>query len=161
MKHIVFITVLILSVGIISFGQGTTRAVRVDPNPVIMTNADFEKLDMPAQIDRFDQIDDNQKKFRLDLFSGIISPKNQTIEFVIQLKGKTPKEVSKNMKFIFLYLTENKKIMSSRISFVLNGEGENITELWLIPNKKVLIPGCLDCVIIPAEDKEKLREFFN
>jgi hypothetical protein len=163
MKQVIFATILVLTFCIISFGQEPTTIAEPVPGskPFIVTNEQFEKLEVAAQLDRFGKIDDKQKKFHLDIFTSIISSENKTVEFVIQLKGKTPKDVSQNMEFIYTYLTENKKIKSSRISFAIIAESENDIELWLIPNKNVSIPNCKDCVIIQAEDEEKLKDYFQ
>jgi hypothetical protein len=163
MKQFLFATIFVITLYINIFGQEPkTKAAPVPGlGPHIVTNEQFEKLDMPAQLDRFGKIDDKQKKFHLDLFTSIISMENKTIEYVVQLKGKATKDVSQNMEFIYLYLTEAKKIKPSRISFAINPESENDTELWLIPNKDISIPGCKDCTIIPAEDEEKLKEYFK
>ena len=163
MKKIIYAAILVLAFFLTSFGQDEkTKAMPVEGSkPFIVTNEQFEKLEVPASLDRFGKIDDKQKKFHLDIFTSIISAENKTVEFVIQLNGKEPKEVSKNMEFIYRYLTENKKIKPSRITFAIISESENETELWLIPNKDVSIPGCKDCVIIPAEDEEKLKAYFQ
>jgi hypothetical protein len=163
MKQVIFATILVLTFCIVSFGQEPTTRLEPVPGskPFIVTNEQFEKLEVAAQLDRFGKIDDKQKKFHLDLFTSIISAENKTVEYVVQLKGRTPKDVSQNMEFIYTYLTENTKIKPSRISFAVIAESENDTELWLIPNKDVSIPSCKDCVIIPAEDEEKLKEYFK
>jgi ribosomal protein S18 len=163
MKKIIYTTIFVLTFCIFSFGQEpkTKSAPVPGLGPHIVTNEQFENLDMPAQLDRFGKIDDKQKKFHLDMFTSIISMENKTVEYVVQLKGKTPKDVSQNMEFIYRYLTENKKIKPSRLSFAIIPESENETELWLIPNKDIAIPGCKDCVIISAEDEEKLKEYFQ
>ncbi len=163
MKKITPTIIFVLAFCIFGFGQNE----KIKPMPVegskpfIVTKEQFENLEVPANIDRFGKIDDKNKRFHLDLLTSIISPENQTVEFVIQLNGKNPNEVSQNMEFIYLYLTENKKIKPTRISFAVAAESENEVELWLIPNKDISIPTCQDCVIIPAEDEEKLKEFFQ
>lgn len=163
MKQFIYTTIFVLTLCVIGFGQEPTIKAEPVPGskPFIVTNEQFEKLEVAASLDRFGKISDKEKKFHLDIFTSIISAENKTVEYVVQLKGKTPKDVAQNMEFIYLYLTENKKIKSSRISFAIIAESENDTELWLIPNKNVSIPNCKDCVIIPAEDEEKLKDYFQ
>jgi len=163
MKQIILIAVLVLTSCIIGFGQDSKIKVEPIPGskPFIATNAEFEKLKVAASMDRFGKISDKEKKVRLDRFISIISAKNHTVEYVIELRGKTPADVSQNMEFTYRYLTENKKIKPSRISFAITAESANDTELWLIPNNNISIPPFTDCVIISAEDEEKLKEYFQ
>jgi len=163
MKKLLFATTLILAFCIIGFGQEPkTRAEPVPGlNPVLMTGADFEKLDVPASMDRFGKISDKEKTTRLDRFVSIISAGNQTIEFVVLLNGAKPADVGSNMAFVYRHLVTNKKITPSRISFAVSEESVEETELWLVPNTKVLVPSCPACMIIPAEDREKLNTFFQ
>ena len=132
-----------------------------DSKPFIVTKGQLENLEVPASMDRFGNIDDNEKKARLNLFTSLISSENKTVEFVIQLKGETKQEVSKNMEFIYNYLVNKKKIEPNRISFAVAPNGDEATEFWLIPNKDISIPTCKDCAIIQAEDEEKLKEYFQ
>jgi hypothetical protein len=163
MKQIIFITVFVFSFSFIGSAQDKKTVAKPieGSKPFIMRNEQFENLEFPASIDRFGKIDDKQKKFHLDLFTSILSSENKTVEFVIQLNGKNKQEVSKNMEFIYTYLTETKKIIPTRVSFAVVEDSNNEVELWLIPNKNVFIPGCKDCLIIPAENEEKLKDFFQ
>ena len=127
--------------------------------PFIMTGRDFEKLESPASLDRFEKIDNKQKEQRLKIFANIVSKENQTLEYVILLRAKTKSELSKNINFVQQYLTKTEKIKSDRISFVIDKDGEERTELWLVPNKRVWLPTCMECPLIQAEDKTKLKDY--
>ena len=163
MKHTICTTILILTFGVIAFGQEpkTVAAPVEGSKPFIMTTEKLENLEVPASMDRFGKIDNNAKKVHLDLFTSLISSENKTIEFVIQLTGASKQDVGRNMEFIYNYLVEKKKIKPTRISFAVAPEGEEAAEFWLIPNKDISIPTCKDCSIIQAEDEEKLEEYFQ
>lgn len=154
---------MVLTLNIIGFGQESkTIAQPVEGSkPFIVTKGQLDNLEVSASMDRFGKIDDNMKKARLDLFTSLISSENKTVEFVIQLKGETKQEVSKNMEFIYNYLVNKKKIEANRISFAVAPDGDEATEFWLIPNKDISIPTCKDCSIIQVEDEEKLKEYFQ
>lgn len=144
-------------------GYGQTAEMRPVPGskPFVVANGGFENLDSPASMDRLGKLSDKDKKARLDSFIGLISAKNKTVEYVILLNGKVPGNVGPNMAFIYRYLTVDKKISPLRISFVVAADSPYEAELWLIPNKNIWVPTCMDCAIIPAEDKAKLKEFFD
>jgi hypothetical protein len=161
MKQIFYTTILIAVFCLIGFGQEPKVVAEPIGKPFIVSGEQLENLEVPASMDRFGKIDNNLLKARLDLFTSLISPKNKTIEFVIQLRGETKQVVSKNMEFVYTYLTGKKKIEPARISFAIAPEGEEATEFWLIPNKNIAIPACKDCSIIQAEDEESLEEFFQ
>ena len=161
MKQILYTAILTAVFCLVGFGQEPKVIAEPIGKPFIVSGEQLENLEVPASMDRFGKIDNNQKKARLDLFTSLISPKNKTVEFVIQLRGETKQVVSKNMEFVYTYLTGKKKIEPGRISFAIAPEGEEATEFWLIPNKNVWIPTCKDCPIIQAEDEENLTEFFQ
>lgn len=163
MKQIIFTTISILAFSIAAFGQKEKVVVKPVENskPFIMTSKDFENLENPASLDSFGNIDNTQKKIRLEMFASIISDKNETIEYVIQLRAQTKKDVGRNMKFIYSFLTEDKKIKPERISFAIDSEGKEETRLWFVPNKNIQIPLCIECSIIKAEDEDKLKDFFQ
>ena len=163
MKQIIYTIVLTLVFGVIGFGQEPkTIAQPVEGSkPFIVTAGQLENLKVAASMDRFGEIDSNTKKARLDLFISLISSENKTIEFVIQLQGETKQEISKNMEFIYTYLVNKKKIKPMRISFAVALNGDEATEFWLIPNKDISIPTCKDCLIIQAENEEKIKEYFQ
>lgn len=146
-----------------AFGQNEKTVAQPVPNskPFVMNNADFEKLEYPASLAVFGDVSTDQKRIQLEMYTSLISAKNETIEFVIQLKAQNKKDLGGNMKFIYLFLTEEKKIKPEKISFAIDVDGKEETRLWLVPNKDVKVPMCLDCAIIKAEDKEKLSEFFE
>lgn len=127
--------------------------------PFVMTGRDFENMESPASLDRFEKIDSKQKEQRLKIFANIVSKENQTLEYVVLLRAKDKAEVSKNMSFIQQYLTKTEKIKADRISFVIDKDGEERTELWLVPNKKVWLPTCRECPVIQAEDKTQLKNY--
>lgn len=163
MKQIIYTIILVLTSCTIGFGQEPkTVAMPVEGSkPFIINNEQLENLEVAASMDRFEKIDNNNKKARLDLFTSLVSSKNKTIELVIQLQGETKQEIGQNLKFVYSYLVEKKKINPTRISFAVAHEGKEAMEFWLIPNKNISIPTCKDCSIIQAEDKEKLSEFFQ
>lgn len=163
MKQIIYTTILTLTFSIIGFGQEPKTIAKPvdDSKPFIVTKGQLENTEVPASMDRFGKIDDNQRKARLDLFTSLISSENKTIEFVIQLKGENKQEVSKHMEFIYNYLVNKKKIEPNRISFAVDPNGDEATEFWLIPNKDISIPTCKDCSIIQVEDEDKLKEYFQ
>lgn len=129
--------------------------------PMIMTSVDFENLEYAASMDRFGKLSEKEMRVRLDRFTSLISSKNTTVEYTVLLNGNTVKEAGSRIEPIYRYFTEKLKISPSRISFGLSTTAANETELWLIPNKQVLIPSCPDSVIIAADDKEKLKEYFS
>lgn len=163
MKVFIFtaISMLILTAGI--FGQNEKIVLQPVENskPFIMTGADFEKLESPASLASFGEISNDQKLAQLQMYTSLISDKNETIEFVIQLKAQNKKDLSRNMKFIYLFLTEDKKIKPEKISFAIDSDSKEETRLWFVPNKDVKVPLCMDCLIIKAEDEEKLKEYFE
>ena len=163
MKQIIYTTILILTFSLIGFGQESKTVAEPikDSKPFTVTSGQLENLEVPASMDRFGKIDNNTKKARLDLFTSLISSENKTVEFVIQLSGKTKQQIGNNMEFIYTYLVDKKKIKPIRISFAIASDEEEKTELWLIPNKEISIPTCKDCSIIQAEDEEKLKEYFE
>lgn len=163
MKKILFTTLLISLFSVITFGQDSKVIAKPveGSKPFVVSSAQLENLEVPASMDRFGKIGNDEKIARMNMFTSLISPQNKTIEFVIQLKGKSKKEVGKNMEFIYYYLTGKKKIEPTRISFSIAPEGDEGTEFWLIPNKNISIPNCGECSIIPVEDKEKLGDFFQ
>lgn len=163
MKQIIYATLLILTLHVISFGQETKTVARPveGSKPFAITAEQLENLEVSASMDRFGKLDDNSRKARLDMFTSLISSENKKIEFVIQLRGENKEQVGKNMEFMYRHLVEKKKIAPTRISFAVAPEGKEATELWLVPNKKILVPTCEDCLIVQAEDKEKLKEFFD
>jgi hypothetical protein len=163
MKVFIFtaVSMLLLTAGI--FGQ-TEKIVLLpveSSKPFIMTGADFEKLESPASLASFGEISDDQKRVQLQIYTSLISEKNETIEFVIQLKTQNKMDLGGNMKFIYLFLTEDKKIRPEKISFAIDSDGKEETRLWLIPNKNIKVPLCMDCLIVKAEDEEKLKEYFE
>lgn len=163
MKVFIFtaISILILTAGI--FGQDEKIVLQPVENskPLIMTGADFEKLESPASLASFGEISDDKKRGQLQMYTSLISDKNETIEFVIQLKAQNKKDLSRNIQFIYLFLTEDKKIKPEKISFAIGSDGKEETRLWFVPNKDVKVPLCMDCFIIKAEDEEKLKEYFE
>lgn len=163
MKDFVGATILILTLYMFGFSQTPAKVAMPVPGakPVVMTSGDFENLEYAASMDRFGEVNDKELKIRLDRFASIISKENRTIEYVILLNNKKHTELGSKLEVIYKYLTGAKKLATSRFSFALTMESENSTELWLVPVEKLAIPGCDDCVIIPADDNEKLKEFFQ
>lgn len=129
--------------------------------PIVMTRADFENLEYAASMDRFGEVTDKELKIRLDRFTSIISKENQTIEYVILLNKKMHNDLGPKMGLVYEYLTDTKKLATTRFSFCLTLESKNNTEFWLVPVQKLAVPAYGDCVIIPADDNEKLKEFFQ
>ena len=161
MKQILYIVILLTVFCLTALSQEPKVVAEPIGKPFIVSGEQLENLEVPASMDRFGKIDNSQMKARLDLFTSLISSKNKTVEFVIQLKGETKQSVSKNMEFVYTYLTGKKKIEPARISFAVAPEGEEATEFWLIPNKNISIPTCKDCPIIQAEDEESLKDYFQ
>lgn len=163
MKQIICTTILVLAFCVANFGQESKTVAEPvkDSKPFIMSGSQLENLEVAASMDRFGKIDNSKKKARLDLLTSLISAENKTIEFVIQVRGKTKEDVGQNLEVLYTYLVEKKKIKPTRISFAIAPAGEEAMEFWLIPNKNVSIPTCSDCSIIQAEDQEKLKEYFQ
>lgn len=161
MRVITFTALLVLALCITGFGQEPKTRMEPVPGvkPFIMTEADFEKLEYAASIDRFGILS-KEIRPRLDRFTELISVKNKTVEYAVLLNGKTIKDAGLRIEFVYRYLTEKKKISSSRISFGLTTTAANETELWLIPNREITIPSCPNCIIVAADD-EKLKKFFQ
>jgi hypothetical protein len=130
-------------------------------SPKIMTKNDFDNLTTPASLYRFGKISDEEKKNRLDWFIDLISVGNQNIEYVIQLRAKDSQDITDNLKFVYWYLTKNRKIKTNRISFVIAPRGDEETQLWLIPNKNMWFPDCLNCSVVHGEDKTKISSFID
>lgn len=156
MKQIIFTTLFIFTISIATYGQNEKIVARPveGSKPFIMKNEDFEKLEHPASLDRFGKIDDEQKKIHLQIYTNILSKQNKTIEYVIHLQGKTKEIIGKNMKFIYSYMTESQKIDVAKISFVIDIQDEENTELWLIPNKIYLF----HCAKIVRLFKRKMKK---
>jgi hypothetical protein len=163
MRQSVLLASVILTFSVICFGQlPATRAEPVpDAKPIIMGMEALENIEVPGSMDRFGKTNDKEKWAKLDIFSSFLSSKNSTVEFVIQLRAETKQVLGKNMEFVYLYLTEKRKISPNRVSFAVSDFGEEETQLWLIPLKNFWFPDCKDCPIIPAEDEEKLKEYFQ
>jgi hypothetical protein len=163
MKNFIFTTILVLAGSSAVFAQNEkTIAKPVEKSPpVLMTGQDFERLEFPASLDSFGNIENDRKRARLEMYAGMISDKNETIEYVIQLKAQNKKDVGRNMKFIYQFLTGEKKIKPERISFAVDSEGKEETRLWLVPNKKIQVPLCMDCPIVKAEDEDELKAYFE
>lgn len=163
MKVFIFTVVSILTLTAAIFGQNEKSVPQPVPGskPFVMTGADFEKLEAPASLASFGAISNDQKLIQLQMYTSLISDKNETIEFVIQLKAQNKKDLGKNMKFIYSFLTEDKKIKPEKISFAIDSDGKEETRLWLVPNKDIKVPLCMDCTIIQAEDEDKLKEYFE
>lgn len=163
MKTFIFTTLSILILSAAICGQDEKIVAQPVPGskPFVMTGADFEKLEYPASLASFGAIGNDQKLIQLQMYTSLISNKNETIEYVVQLKAENKKDLGRNMKFIYLFLTEDKKIKPEKISFAVDSDGKEETRLWLVPNKDIKVPLCLDCLIIEAEDEEKLKEYFE
>ena len=163
MNKLIFTTLLTLASTTLLFGQTDNTVAKPVENskPFVMNSADFEKLEYPASLASFGAIPNDQKMLQLQMYAGIISEKNETIEYVVQLKAENKKDLGRNMKFIYLFLTEDKKIKPEKISFAVDSDGREETRLWFVPNKNIMVPLCKDCTIINAEDEDKLKEFFE
>lgn len=163
MKKFIFTVISMLTLSAAIFGQNEKTVAQPVPGskPFVMNGADFEKLEYPASLSSFGAVSNDQKLAQLQMYTSLISDKNETIEFVIQLKAQNKKDLGKNMKFIYLFLTEDKKIKPEKISFAIDTDGKEETRLWFVPNKDIKVPLCMDCVIINAEDEEKLKEYFE
>lgn len=161
MNKILSIIFLLLCTCLIGYAQKTEMRPVPGSKPFIVPNGGFENLDVPASMDRLGKVSEKDMKAHLDTFVGLISSGNKTVEYVILLNGKVPSNVGAHMEFIYNYLTIKKKVAPSRISFAVATESANETELWLVPNENIWIPSCMDCSMIPAENKEKLGEYFK
>jgi len=151
-----FVICLISSISVV--GQQTRPEPIPGRPPVIMTSADFENLQIPAQLDRYDKLREKDERIRLDRFVDLISADNKTVEYVIGLKEKAKDVAAPHLSSIFRFLTIEKKITANRISFVFGTNSANEVELWLVPNNKIVLPGCADCLVVAGE---KLNEFLK
>ena len=158
MRLMGFIYTICLISCVSAFGQQTRPEPVPGRPPVIMTSADFENLEIPAQLDRFGGLREKEERARLDRFVGVISSDNKTVEYVIGLKESSKDIVGPHLSSILRYLTIEKKVKATKISFVLGINGPNDVELWLVPNNKIVLPGCTNCTVVAGE---KLGEFLK
>src|SRR4029078_6344824 len=93
-----FVICLISSISVV--GQQTRPEPIPGRPPVIMTSADFENLQIPAQLDRYDKLREKDERIRLDRFVDLISADNKTVEYVIGLMDKPKDVVATHVKLI-------------------------------------------------------------
>jgi hypothetical protein len=79
-------------------------------------------------------------------------------EGIIKVQAKTKAEIIRQIKQITMLL-KFRKVPLTRISFAINNGGEKIIQYWFAPFGSD-IADCENCIIIRAEDYDKISDFF-
>lgn len=85
--------------------------------------------------------------------------KSQSSKGIIKIQSKERKQIYKQLRKIRFELKFG-QVDLTRISFALNNKGKEIVQYWFVPLTEN-IPDCEDCIIIKAEDYDKLTDFFH
>ena len=140
MKQIVFTAILVFAFCFAVFAQkneNQSKATKIseyweDPST---ENGKFALHDLSLEL---------QKDLNAE---GIIKVQAKENKGIISQIGKIKNQIA------------FKKIDLDRISFAINTKDKEVIQYWFVPLGKN-IPDCEDCIIIRAEDYDKLIDFF-
>lgn len=143
-------------------GDVVLVGVQIEGLPKNCVNTDSAALPAidrrhPLEVDRYATIDAAAEEARLyDFYIQIEADKNA--EGYIIITGKNAGEIKPRLNFLNRYFNKSNGD-KTRISYIISNEKKNETVLFLIPSR-VESP-CPNCLIIRAEDFERLASLFQ
>ncbi len=141
MKQIIFTATLIFAFCCTVFAQTT------------------ENQSKAAKISEYKE-DYNSEKTKFAIFDLSEKLRDElSAEGVIKVQAKANKEIIRQIIKIKGYL-KFLKVDLVRISLAISKDNEEIIQYWLVPFGAG-VPNCEDCIIIRAEDYDKITDFFN
>ena len=107
-------------------------------------------------VDEYGKVSSGDEKARMDnFFTQLLN--DPTAEGIIKVPND--KDLMRHLAFLNNY-TNFRNFDKTRISFLVANKNEQLTQLWVIPAGAEMLK-CEDCLIIKAEDFEKLEKLFQ
>jgi len=141
MKQLIFTAILIFAFCFTAFAQA-------DENQLKAAKITEYWEDPGSEIAKFALLDLNKEL-----------QKSLNAEGVIKIQASDNKAIIRQLVKIKLLLTFGKFDLT-HFSFAISNKDKEIIQYWFIPLNEN-IPNCEDCIIIRAEDYDKLVDFFN
>ena len=140
MKQIIFAAILIFAFCFAAFAQSNEKQLKA------------------AKVSEYweDPGSENGKFSIFDLYEKL--QKSPNAEGLIKIQSREPNHIVQQLAKIKRLLAFGKFDLT-RISFAISNKDKEIIQYWFVPLTEN-IPDCEDCIIIRAEDYDKLANFF-
>lgn len=141
MKQIIFTATFIFAFCFAAFAQtnvSQSKAVKI---------SEYEK-DYGSEYGKL-AIDDTTNALQNDM----------NAEGVVRIQAAGNYEITRQLIQI-KNLLKFRQVDLTRFSFAIRKNDEQIIQYWVVPSTEK-IPDCEDCIIIRAEDYDKLKDFFH